>query len=96
LGSSNALFPNSSDVTLVCCPDGADEIPAHQIILSGSTSAVFGLRQQHPDGRLETEMIDAGCNQSVVVARAVHRRDPAYYKMIRLLLAYWKQPINFS
>jgi hypothetical protein len=50
---------NYSDVTLVCGPDGADEIPAHQIILSGSTSAVSGLRQQHSDGRLETEMIDA-------------------------------------
>jgi hypothetical protein len=40
------------------------------------TSAVFGLSKQHPDGRLETEMIDAGCNQTIAVARAVHQRDP--------------------
>jgi hypothetical protein len=76
---SMLFSPKFSDVTLVC-PDGA-EIPAHQVILSGNSlyfdTYFSGLwAEQHPDGRLQTESNDAGCNQTVVVTH-VHRRDPA-------------------
>jgi hypothetical protein len=56
---SMLFSPKFSDVTLVC-PDGA-EIPAHQVILSGN-SLYFDTyfsghwAEQHPDGRLQTEM----------------------------------------
>jgi hypothetical protein len=57
--SSMLFSPKFSDVTLVC-PDGT-EIPAHQVILSGNSlyfdTYFSGLwAEQHPDGRLQTEM----------------------------------------
>ena len=75
---SMLFSPKFSDVTLVC-PDGA-EIPAHQVILSGNSlyfdTYFSGLWAEATPRRSIGNRNDAGCNQTVVVAR-VHRRDPA-------------------